>query len=351
MRALFGALGLVCTLCLSAPAQAFSIGSSITDYCHERITYSAFQRANPLPERLGSGLEAARKEAFVLFGDYLADRVGVTMEDDFDRLVITSLFVGVRYPDQGAFSTFDLDAMRSIHLDQGHQAGHFLRDIDHDGAGADALAVEGGRQFIVEHIEELIQEVRQAETKLKVVRVEFYLEFYGAVELEVWEPLFKLGEVVHAFEDSFAHAVRTEDGRQIISVANFVEPLMGEYEESRDGPPHSNILDECNDPQVTGHTEMAIEATAELFAAVRQGIATGEMTAVEVVMDDWMTYAEGCDHGNAYCDSDWAKLGASDPTTPPLGCSSTGPFGLALLLLPLCLLAGRRPGLRHREGG
>ena len=63
MKALLWSLGLTLTLSLSAAAQAFSIGSSITDFCHERITYSAFERANPLPERLGSGLEAAKKEA------------------------------------------------------------------------------------------------------------------------------------------------------------------------------------------------------------------------------------------------------------------------------------------------
>jgi len=339
-RAVRGCVVLILGLGLSSTAGAFSIGSSITDFCHERITYSAFSSSHPLPERLGSGLDAARNEAFVLFGDYLAERVGVDMQDDFDRLVITSLFVGVRYPDQGAFSTFDLDAMRAIHLDQGHQAGHFLRDTDHDGSGADSDAVAAGREFIRERVVEVIADLRASPGEVEVIEVEFFLEHYGAVELAVWAPLFKLGEAVHAFEDSFAHTVRTDDGREIIAVANFVEPLLEAYEEARDGPPHSNILDACNDPQVTAHRDLATQATAELFDAVRAGVASGDLGALDQVLDDWLSYRSGCDFANAYCDSGWAKLGASDPTTPPLSCAASGLSTWPLILL--CFLWRKR---------
>ena len=317
-------LPMACIGLFSVPAQGFSIGSSITDFCHERITYSAFRAAHPLADRLGADLDAARDEAFVLFGDYLAEQMGITLDDDFDRLVITSLFVGVRYPDQGAFSTFDLGAMRAIHLDQGHQAGHFLRDTDHDGAGADAAAVVAGREFIEEHAKAVIDDLRAGGGTLEVVEVKFYLEFYGSVKLQVWGPLFRLGEAVHALQDSFAHAVRSEDGRQIIAVANFVEPLLDGYKEARDGPMHSNVLDECNHPRVQGHATWATQATAALFAAVREGAISGETTALDAALDTWLGYREGCDHSNAYCDSAQAEFGATDPTTAPLSCGATG---------------------------
>ena len=333
----------------SSSASAFSIGSSVTQYCHERITYKAFGIASPLAERIGSGLDAARDEAFVLFGDYLADRLGIELKDDFERLVVTSLFVGVRYPDQGAFSTFDLSAMRAIHLDQGHQAGHFLRDTHHDGPTADEDAVRAGRAFIRERVEQVVRDLRLSGGRVQVTEVKFFLEHYGQVELLVWKPLFDLGEAVHALEDSFAHTVRSDDGREIIAVANFVEPFLGDYQEARDGPPHSNVLDACDDPRVVPHADLATQATAQLFAAVRESVLLDEMTPVDRVLDQWLGYRPGCDLANDYCSSEWAALGASDPTTPPLGCTALPLGGGWWLLLAVWMTRRRRcTGARPR---
>ena len=176
----------------------------------------------------------------MLFGDYLADRLGIELKDDFERLVVTSLFVGVRYPDQGAFSTFDLSAMRAIHLDQGHQAGHFCA-IHHDGpTRMKTLSEPAPSSGALSRSYATCASARE----VQVTEVKFFLEHYGQVELLVWKPLFDLGEAVHALEDSFAHTVRSDDGREIIAVANFVEPFLGDYQEARDGPPHST----CSTP-------------------------------------------------------------------------------------------------------
>ena len=67
----------------SSSASAFSIGSSVTQYCHERITYKAFGIASPLCRADRERLDAARDEAFVLFGDYLADRLGIELKGRF----------------------------------------------------------------------------------------------------------------------------------------------------------------------------------------------------------------------------------------------------------------------------
>ena len=291
----------------SSSASAFSIGSSVTQYCHERITYKAFGIASPLAERIGSGLDAAR-EAFVLFGDYLADRLGIELKDDFERLVVTSLFVGVRYPDQGAFSTFDLSAMRAIHLDQGHQAGHFcairtttvrprMKTLSEPAAPSSASALS--RSCATCASAGIVQ----------VTEVKFFLEHYGQVELLVWKPLFDLGEAVHALEDSFAHTVRSDDGREIIAVANFVEPFLGDYQE-RDGPPHSNVLDACDDPRVVPHADLATQATAQLFAAVRESVLLDEMTPVDRVLDQWLGYRPGVT-------SPMTTAASGPPSVPP----------------------------------
>jgi hypothetical protein len=58
----------------------------------------------------------------------------------------------------------------------------------------------------------------------------------------------RIGQAIHAVEDSFTHTYRTPDGMQITVVLDWVDEANGNLVEKTNGPPHSSEMDRCDDP-------------------------------------------------------------------------------------------------------
>ena len=224
-----------------------------------------------------------------------------------------------------------------------------MRDTHHDGPTADEDAVRAGRAFIRERVEQVVRDLRLSEGRVQVTEVKFFLEHYGQVELLVWKPLFDLGEAVHALEDSFAHTVRSDDGHG----SSPWRTLSSRFSVTTKRRVMDRRIRTCSTPAMIREwcrtQTWRLKRQRRLFAAVRESVLLDEMTPVDRVLDQWLGYRPGCDLANDYCSSEWAALGASDPTTPPLGCTALPLGGGWWLLLAVWMTRRRRcTGARPR---
>jgi len=329
---------LVIALLLPAPAFGFSIGSAISDFCHERITLQAYQNAL-LSDLERIDFELPGEQAFAKIADYLSEQVNATYTNDAQRLVLMSLFLGVRYPDQEGFAVSDLTALRALHMSEIGQEDHCLRGVDMDGPEGNQAALTAAQNLILELADESRAVFSASSGKQRLTKVPFWLEHYGTIQVEVWEPGFLMGRALHTIQDSFPHTYRSDDGARVFAVANFVDGLSADHEAHRDGPRHSDILDQCNDLRVTPLADAAQAASVELMTALKSYWTRGDRGEVEAVVERWMSLEPNCGFDDDYCDSQWATLGATELTTPPLSCAATAQSSLLWLL---ALIGSRR---------
>ena len=223
-------------------------------------------------------------------------------------------------------SVTNFTSVRRIHADPDPigQYAHALRGIEDDGPDGEANAVEGLRRVIVDQLMDAVDSLRKPSPE-QIVTAELFFDFYGLVELEVWEPAYLLGRALHAVEDSFAHSVRSADLSTIIHVLNYVEGIAGTLEPNRDGLAHSNHMDTC-DGETVPIVEKAVEAATQLIRAFDLAVEQRNSAPLNIFIERWLKYTPGCDESNAYCDSPWAPLAKKDPVGPylehMLGCAT-----------------------------
>ena len=312
------AVALLSLLALPSTAHAFGIGSAFSDPCHEEMTAQAFEDAAIVLPR--GALVVPEGDRWRRVGRVLVEPLGIdpaTLSDE-DFFILTSVLVGVRSPDTNGHSILNLENARTIHTsrDPGEQYAHALRGVDDDDALGDAAAVEGTRERIREEVELGGQALLDGEDPFE--RVNLYFDFYGLVDIRVWRPAYHLGRAAHAVQDSFSHTIRDEadELRTILTVFNYVEAVTGTLRESRDGIPHSNGMDDCGEATVATRAA-ARQATTELFLAARDVYEGRDAGAVEVVLDDWVTYRPGCTLDDAFCDNGtWLELARKGPAEP-----------------------------------
>lgn len=340
---------------LCAPATAFTIQSGFSDGCHESLIVTAYR--DYLSTLTPTDVPIPESEEWRKLSEALRDDLRFEFRNEEQRLVLISLLVGVREPDTNGHSLLNLTELREAHMSPNGQYEHALRAPQDDGPAGDVAAVEGTRALILERIGRA-RASRSRPPAEQIVRTSIYIDFYGKVDVEVWEPAFRLGQASHALQDSFAHMIRSDDLRRVIHVANYLDAIVGGHDEARDGLAHSDRLDDC-----TG-------ATAPIYAAAREATIALMLAAVradfpdvrgvvgptpEEVLDQWLTFEPGCGAANDYCESFWAKLAREKLTGPYLstffGCRATGggassggrPLGLLVTcLLVTCLLVTGR---------
>lgn len=355
MRALLTAL-LLAALCVTE-AAAYSLRTGVSETCHEKITTQALldvlsgldpDDRVPLPtsrtwDRLSKAIVAAQG---------LAERYPQIAEPQ-PRLVLISVLIGVRSPDTEGHSVFNLDGLRRLHADPSPegQYAHALRGPDDDGPAGDLAAVEGTRRAITELVEGIAAAVARPPED-QIITAEIYLDFYGLVPVEVWEPAYLLGRAMHAVQDSFAHAVRSDDLMRVVHVLNYVDAIAGDLHVATDGLAHSDLMDTCDEDGPTAPmVMMATQATGELARAVLRRVNEADRQALPGFLDRWLTYEPGCDPAGT-CNSAWIEVARKEPTGPYLaeilGCRASpggGPGAGWLLLLCLPLLRRRAIGL------
>lgn len=345
---------LAALLCLAAgPANAFSISSGFTNPCHEPITGRAYEAFFiDLPTR---DLKVPDGEEWQRLAGFMLDAFGID-EDEVDfaqRFLLVSLVVGVRSPDTEGHSALNLDALRELHADPAAegQYAHCLRGPDDDLSGGNSIAIEGTRQVIGDLIEQAATSL-EAPQEDQIIEADFYLDFYGDIDVQVWAPMYYLGRAAHAMQDCFAHTIRDDaaDLRKVVYVLNYVDAIATGHDEDVDGLAHSDSMDDCTRGDTEDTVAAATEATVDLFIAARDRLFGRDDEAIEHVLDKWITVKEGCDATNDYCDNArWLKVVREHQTGPYveelLGCRTApgrgGLSGLALVVLGV--------GRRRRE--
>jgi hypothetical protein len=322
---------------LAGPAAAYSVGSGVTDACHERMTARA--GVDILLEIPPPGSVEVPGGRWREISEYLLDPLDLDLEkmDETTRFLLTSLIVGAREPDTDGHSIMNIENLHSLHGDPSAvgQYAHSLRGPEDDGAAGDAAAVTGVRTLILELLDEGV-EILSRDAGEQLMDAQVYLDFYGRVDVEVWTPLFLVGRAAHAIQDSFSHTIRCDqDGlRKVAHVLNYIDAIGDDFDEQRDGLAHSDSMDACEREDLAPVVEAATAATADLFGAARDRFAGLDPRAPEAVLDEWLTLRTGCKLEDEFCDNGrWLAIVREEQTGPYVsglfGCSIAGAVGTA----------------------
>jgi MYXO-CTERM domain-containing protein len=336
-----GAAVLLWVLIVPGSTGAYTISSIISHGCHEEITSAALRTvrvdlptAAPLPV-------TANDQAFI-------DDVQFTLEPDMRDLGGAALMVSVRDNDLKGRSSTDLTELGEVHGNPDNQDEHCLRSRPQDEPDGSQAAVNDCRAFIRGRVVEALAGLDSTGAPDPAIRapLSVFLALRGKIDVSLPVYYLRIGQAIHAVEDSFTHTYRTPDGMQITAVMNWIDVAQGAYVESRDGPAHATQMDVCSDPDEPRTTKrrLATEASVALLRATLDPQRTeGEkMAAVDGILDTYVSYSPGCTFANGWCDAQERQY--KDKSATFFGCSSGGSGlpGTLLALLGVTALFRRR---------
>jgi MYXO-CTERM domain-containing protein len=339
-----GAALLLWVLIVPDPTGAYTISSVISPGCHEEITSAALRTvrlelptAVPLPV-------TANDQAFV-------DDVQFTLEPDMRDLGGAALMVSVRDNDLKGRSSTDLTELGEVHGNPDNQDEHCLRSRTQDEPDGSQAAVNDCRAFIRGRVVEALAGLDATGNPDPAIRAPLtvYLALRGKIDVSLPVYYLRIGQAIHAVEDSFTHTYRTADAMRITAVMNWIDVAQGAYVESRDGPAHAAQMDVCSDPDEPRATKrrVAKEASVALLRATLdpQRTEAEKMAAVDGILDAYVSYSPGCTFANGWCDAQERQY--KDKSATFFGCSSGGSGlpGTLLALLGVTALFRRRKAI------
>ncbi len=288
------------TWMISGDARAFTLSSALSGGCHEGITESALRSARTTP---GVAAPIAPSED----DRALIDDLPFDLASDMREVAAASLLVGIRDNDLKGRSPTAIDQLALVHGDPNAQEEHCLRASGDDEPDGSAKAVARCRAFITERVQQALAGLGTDGTPDPAQRIDIkvFLSLRGGVTASL--PLYwvRMGQAMHAMQDSFAHAYRTPDGMQITTILNWIDYVNKDELESRDGPVHRSPLDECNakDDLIGRNKRLATEASTALLLATLDTTKTVDERMVEVdrVLTRYMTFSPGCGPTDAWC--------------------------------------------------
>ena len=319
-------------------ANAYTISNAFLAACHEKLASQAlravrvdFETAAPLP--------LTRDERA------LVDDLEFPADQDMRDLGAATLLIGVRDNDLKGEGTNDLSRLSDVHGNPSNQNEHCLRGPSQKEPGGSEAAVGDCRSFIRGRVMEALDGL-DATGKPDLARrtpLTVYLSLRGQVDVPLPTYYVRIGQAIHAIQDSFAHTYRTSDGMKITVVLNWLGIVQGNLVESRDGPAHAVQLDVCDatDNLRSRRRELAIEASTALLRATLDPQKTREqkLTAADEVLNTFLGYSPGCTFDNNWCDAPEKQLTSSTGC----GCSSgRTDHGLGVMVLISLLVAGSR---------
>lgn len=338
MRALLIAGALMAPL----TAEAFTYESTVTQPCHEYITFTAFDEVR---EDGGAPIIEPTEDERAMIDDLM-----FLMGPDRTDLVPAALAIGVRDVDLKGRGPAEIDQLAIIHGDPELQPEHCLRRAEHDEPNGTIDAIAACRQVIVERFSAALEGLG-ADGKpdpAKRIDVVHTLSLRGQVTSSL--PLFwvELGRALHTLQDSYTHTYRADGGAGPITVTmNWIEFVEHRLDEARDGPQHIEKLDRCDDKQPTGlmrHTKAA-RATEEMIRIAVEPIdRAAKLAKLETLLDEHLAHKAGCTFENQWCQAPESDLAQS----LICGCSMThrGSFGIGWLVLMVLLFLRRRSPMR-----
>jgi hypothetical protein len=345
-----GLVVLAATLALGRDARAFSYGSAVSSPCHEQITSAALRRIR-IEVPGAHSLAANRNEAALI------DDLPFDVEADMQDLGGASLLVGVRDNDLKGRGPTEIDQLATIHGDPALQREHCLRAADQDEPGGSEAALRDCRTFIKEKVLDAIEGLDAAGAVDPSARadIDVSLSLRGGVTAPLPRFYVRMGQAIHALQDSFTHTFRTTDGKRVRVVLNWIEFVNKGEVESRDGPIHKTELDRCDDPDAlrARNRKLATEASVDLLRAALDPKLdrAGKERAVDDVLLGYLAFEPGCSAANRWCDA--PENAYPEPSSCGCNVVGGGPSGYALALAAgaIALTIARRRSLARAAAG
>jgi hypothetical protein len=352
----------LCTLALAvaAPAAAWEIEDPLHSNCHERLSVAALRAGGGY--RGGTTPAAPTGDDATFFDNQQYDA------RQYDRnMAMLALITGVRSNDVRGLPDFDLPDLAAAANDDADQPAHCLRRLADDGADGDRAALKRCRDFITSEIDEAMMGVADDGTvdPAETEDVPVAIPYVGTVRWPLSKFYYHAGRALHALQDSFTHTYRDPSFFEVYAVANWMDPIRGDFDEARDGPPHETMLDQCETTRPWRQAQL--DAVAQASQALYGVLATGSAVSVDArdvaltaVLDMWLTYHAGCDLTSGYCanaiHADLIANGLSDGGSAG-GCALGGGAGAGgagglrglFALVALGLIAGLAV-VRRRRG-
>jgi len=281
-------------------ARAYTIASAISSGCHERITTDAL-RAVRLELATAAPLVADRNE------QALIDDLEFSLPGDLNDLGGVTLLLAVRDNDLKGRKSNDVTELALVHGDPQLQREHCLRGTADDEPGGSEAAVAACRAFITERIAQALEglDAAGAPDASKRTSLSVYLALRHRVDAALPTYYVRVGQALHAIEDSFTHAYRSSDGTHITVTLNWVDEANRTLVEASDGPPHATELDRCDDPDDLRRQRrvLATEAATAILRATLDPVRFGaqKMNAVAAILDQYLGFQPGCSFENDWC--------------------------------------------------
>lgn len=336
------------------PAAAYSTESIVSDPCHERLSMRALRAARLVEPRLEPLAPVTRDDRALL------DDLPFDVWSDMNDLGAASVLLGNRHVDLQGNEPDDLDQLAVLHSNPTKQMQHCLRSPNEDEPEGSATAIQQCREFIRSRVLDAALGLGadgRPSAQERITQKDVFLEFRGLIDAELPRFYFRMGEALHALQDSFSHTYRTADALNVVTVLNYAEYVEGHLDEAHDGPAHSSELDRCVDLDAYRQTrfDVATTASVELLQAAFAAHADPSGGDLEAVLDRYLTL---CSSANDYCgrggpctaENNWCdapETGYEEPSScvcgaaPGARTSSAGPFAAAALLL-LAFMRRRR---------
>ncbi len=325
-------------------ARAYTIETHFTMKCHEKLTAQALRTARAQLGMPATPRSTENEQALI-------DDLQFAPDGDMRDLAGVTLLVGVRDNDLKGNSQDDLSILSAIHGDPATQREHCLRGPGEKEPAGSAAAVADCRAFIRGRVLEALDGLDAAGRPdlAKRTSLSLHLSLRGHVDAPLPTYYVRIGQAMHAVQDSFTHTYRTPDGMKITVVLNWLDEEGGSLVESRDGPGHATKLDVCDDPDDLRKAKrtLATDASTALLIATLDPSTTrdGKVAAVDQLLDTYLSYSPGCTFDNGWCQA--AETQYKDSGKGLFGCTTAGaqqgPWAMvAWSAFALLALMGRR---------
>lgn len=348
--ALLAASALVCL----APreAEAYTYQSSVSEGCHERLTSSVLASVRAAVDT-APALPLSEEQAPIAH-DLPFDAPGELR----DLGGITLLFA-VRDVDLKGNAPTDAAELAMVHGDPDLQEEHCLRRPEDDEPDGSRAAIERCVAYMRGELHaalDALDEEGRPDPELRSP-IQVHLAIRGKVTLRLPRFYLHVGHALHTVQDSFTHTLRSEDGLRVRGVLNWVEDVHHRHDEQRDGPAHSNALDDCEagDPVRRLRRELAVDASTELMLATLDPSLDREQKelAIDAVLARYVSFEDaGCSFDDDWCDAPELHIEqdcfCAAPGAPTTGAGhgrgAAGSLGVACLALLLARRARGRSG-------
>lgn len=324
-------------------AHGYTVASAITTGCHERLTSAALRQV-----RLDLGIPALAPSTN---DQAMIDDLPFAPDQDMRDLAGVSLLIGVRDNDlKGNAITNTLDLIQ-VHGNPAAQQEHCLRAPEDDEPTGTTQALATCRAFIHDAALAALDglDANGLPDASKLTSLAVALAIRGRTDVPLPTFYVKLGQAMHALQDSFSHTFRTADETDVTTVLNWVDFAEERLVESRDGPAHRSALDACEnlDAMRALRMQLAQAASVDLLHAVLDpGQSPDEKaTAVDAVLDASIGYQAGCTFDNHWCDAPEQALADQGGCACSFASAGGGGAGLVVIAIVIGLTFAR---LRRR---